>query len=275
MGSPIHARRVYNSVVLFPRLLGTTDTLLRVGGQALGRSSDFAEQCRPLASAPTNQSWSALPPLHYPRTESNLVILPDASLLMVGGVDEDHPTLPDTPRKVPELFADGQWSDMTEETSARSYHSVALLLPDGRVLSAGSEDRSWDYQIFEPPYLTCGGTRPRIVSMQAPFDPNDGAFVLDYNTPIVVDVGAEGGDALPLGTTIDHAFLVAPGAITHHSDMHQRLVEVAFDPLAVPEEAGQWQLKTPIDDKVCPHGFYMLFVVTNHGIPSVATWVRL
>ena len=37
-----------------------------------------------------------------------------------------------------------------------NYHSTAVLLPDGRVVSAGSNDSSsteYTYEIFSPPYL--------------------------------------------------------------------------------------------------------------------------
>ena len=52
-------------------------------------------------------------------------------------------------------------------THNRMYHSTALLLPDGRVLTAGGEYTGrLNAQIFSPPYLF-KGTRPAIISAPA------------------------------------------------------------------------------------------------------------
>lgn len=64
---------------------------------------------------------------------------------------------------------------------------------------------------------------------------------------------------------------MAPGSTTHHSDMSQRYHEMAF----TSQQPHKVTFTTPANDKVVPRGLYMLFLVTNLGVPSNAVWVRL
>ena len=74
----------------------------------------------------------------------------------------------------------GQWTMLAAEQTDRCYHSTAALLPDGRVLSAGSgefilnegtpqqvannpQNTHDDAQVFSPPYLF-KGPQPHITS---------------------------------------------------------------------------------------------------------------
>ena len=67
---------------------------------------------------------------------------------------------------------------------------------------------------------------------------------------------------------------MAPGSITHHSDMHQRYVEL---PLVtgggVPRELPSIQFQVPTNRNKLPMGYFMMFLVTNVGVPSVGKFV--
>ena len=65
--------------------------------------------------------------------------------------------------------------------------------------------------------------------------------------------------------------LTAPGSVTHHSDMHQRYVELP----TVVAQGAKISMTTPTDEREAPRGIYMLWLVTNQGVPSVAQWVVL
>ena len=71
----------------------------------------------------------------------NATLLADGTVLVTGGSrgTEDPNTTPTNPAYESELWdpATGTWTQMASLTKIRSYHSIALLLPDGRVLSAG------------------------------------------------------------------------------------------------------------------------------------------
>lgn len=54
--------------------------------------------------------------------------------------------------------------------------------------------------------------------------------------------------------------------------MHQRYLDLTIvgqpDPRTI-------QVQTPANSKVAPRVYYMLFALTNQGVPSMAEWVRL
>ena len=116
----------------------------------------------------------------------NAVLLPDRTILAVGGgvtreaSAQTHVVDPQGGREVfeAEIYdpATNVWSITAAATIARLYHSVALLLPDGRVVSAGGNpDKgsqvNWlppdlleemRLEIFSPPYLFKKNTRPVV-----------------------------------------------------------------------------------------------------------------
>jgi hypothetical protein len=178
---------------------------------------------------------------------------------------------------MPEQYVGGVWRKMLTESSPRGYHGSALLLPDGRVLSAGGEDdvRTHDFQVFWPPYLSTMSARPESVTIT----PTNGVTfnstlpAWDITRPIgsnPVSFTVEALD-MPEGVRLEKAVLISPGCITHHSDFHQRCIEVASSKTAT----NQLTVNIPTSDKVAPFGYYMLFVVTNTGIPSEAVWIRI
>ena len=65
--------------------------------------------------------------------------------------------------------ATNRWTQLASQTVYRGYHSTALLLPDGRVLSAGGRHER-TAEVFSPPYLF-KGARPTISSAPAVVTP--------------------------------------------------------------------------------------------------------
>ena len=137
----------------------------------------------------------------------------------------------------------------------RLYHSTALLLPDGRVLSAGSgnDGPAVDQtrgQIFSPPYLF-KGPRPAISTVPG---------VLQYASAFDV--------VTPDAAAINSVALIRPGAVTHAFDEDQRYLPLTFS-----RDTGRVIVQAPLNGNYAPPGYYMLFVIAN-GVPSVASWVR-
>jgi hypothetical protein len=77
-----------------------------------------------------------------------------------------------------------------------------------------------------------------------------------------------------VGTTglvpVAGASLVAPSAVTHANDMSQRVV-----PLALEQVTNGVRLTAPATATAAPPGWYMLFLLSDQGVPSLARWVQL
>ena len=143
---------------------------------------------------------------------------------------------------------------MAPQQASRMYHSTALLLPDGRVLSAGQDNGSLQRygEIFSPPYLF-KGARPSIAS--APSSVSNGG-TLQFTSP----------DAANLTSVV----LIRPGSCTHEINTDQRSVPLTFTVSGTSVSAT-----VPANVNVAPPGYYMLFVVNSNGVPSVAPWVHV
>jgi len=132
--------------------------ILAVGGFTGRRAERTAELLDTSASSPR---WRATAPLRRARGHANAVLLPDGTVLVVGGNRRGEGR---QPVRTTELFdpTSESWSTVAPITTSRAYHSTALLLPDGRVLSTG-QDNKYTYQVYSPPYLF-RGARPTIGS---------------------------------------------------------------------------------------------------------------
>jgi galactose oxidase len=201
----------------------------------------------------------------YQRSFSNSVVLPNGEVLVVGG--QQHPeTFTDTGAVLsPELWnpTTGKFTIMAPEAIPRTYHSVALLLPDGRVFSGGGglcgngcTANHPDGQIYSPPYLfNANGTlrqRPSIKS--APARAKTG-------TTITVTTNS---------STPSFA-LIRMGAATHAVDNDQRRI-----PLTPATHHGDtYTLRLPASTGILLPGNYMLFALNSAGTPSVAKIINI
>jgi hypothetical protein len=65
--------------------------------------------------------------------------------------------------------------------------------------------------------------------------------------------------------------LMRPSACTHSCDNEQRLIDVAFTAGA----ANSITLQMPNNPNLAPPGWYLVFAVDHHGVPSVGQWLKL
>lgn len=205
-------------------------------------------------------------PLNFPRLHLNAVLLPDHTVFVTGGSlkQEDQPLA----RLTPEIYdpATDTWTPMAPSTVPRLYHSTALLLPDATVVAAGGNPEGgthvqWDddpeeemrLEVFSPPYLF-RGPRPTITAAPAQ---------CTYGQAIPIQS--------PQSANIRWASLIRNGVTTHSFDGSQRLVDLDISS----RTGGVVTAKVPQNRNLAPPGWYMLFLVDNNGIPSVARWIQL
>jgi hypothetical protein len=62
-----------------------------------------------------------------------------------------------------------------------------------------------------------------------------------------------------------------PSACTHSCDNEQRLVDVAFTGGA----GNSITLQMPDNPNLAPPGWYLVFAVDHHGVPSIGQWLKL
>ncbi|MEO7909508.1 MAG: carboxypeptidase regulatory-like domain-containing protein [Roseiflexaceae bacterium] len=203
--------------------------------------------------------WKQTSPMNFPRRRHNMVILADGEVLAVGGTrsadDLGNGTTTGAVYEA-EIWnpATELWTVVPRMAKDRMYHSAALLLPDGRVLTAGGENLGrMNAQIYSPPYLF-KGARPAITSQPG---------VAAYGTNLSVTVSTD-------GSAISSVALIRPAAVTHAFDHDQRYV-----PLTFTQSGDMITANAPLNGNYAPPGYYMLVVTDSKGVPSVASWVRV
>jgi len=204
-------------------------------------------------------------PMTFPRTYANAVVLPTGQILVVGGQTPGVTFSDDNPVLIPELWdpATESFTQLAPMQTPRVYHSVALLLPDGRVFAGGGGQcgdcatNHPDAEIFSPPYL---------------FAP-DGTLA---TRPEITDAPSAGtlGQTITVTATenLSSFALIRLSVVTHSTNNDQRRI-----PLGIQSQpsAGQYVLAIPADPGTVPLGYYMLFAIDANGVPSQGSMILI
>jgi hypothetical protein len=240
--------RDYGSAVMYDE-----GKILYAGG---GRTTNTAEVIDLNQSAPT---WRWTGSMAFARRNLNLTVLPTGEVLATGGVAGT--TANDLSRAVhaAEIWnpTTERWTTLASNTISRGYHSSSLLLPDGRVLHAGSGGAAGavnelNAELFSPPYLS-RGQRPVITS-----------------APSAVRYGNQFRILTPQAAAITRVSVIRLGAVTHAFDENQR-----FNRLSFTADATGLTVTAPSSGNRAPPGHYMLFIMNQADVPSVAKVVRI
>jgi len=258
-----------------PSVLYDVDKVLFIGG-----GSPPTANAQTLDLSQAQQGWQPTAAMNFPRRQHNATVLPDGTVLVTGGTRSGGPTNSaeafnnldsGQPVHIAELWdpKTGRWTMLAAEDTDRCYHSTAVLLPDGRVLSAGGgefilnegtpqqvannpQDTHFDAQVFSPPYLF-KGPQPQITS--APDS-------VTYGSTFQI------GTAQP--AQIATVSLIRLSSVTHSFNAGQR---INFLPSQV--AGGTLTATAPPDADACPPGHYMLFIVSQQGVPSTAKIIQV
>ena len=156
----------------------------------------------------------------------------------------------------------GAWTTGATATKPRLYHSSALLLPDGSVLTgaggAPGPVKNLNMEIYYPPYLYKGdgsgqpAQRPVIGSAPA---------IAHLGKPLIATLGSN--------QTIGGVTMVRTGSVTHSFNPDQRYIRPGFT-----QEGTKLTVNLPPSANAMVPGYYLLFVFKN-GAPSVAKIVHV
>ncbi len=258
--------RSQSASVLLPPAQDQRVMLIGGGPDGKPNKTDAIENVDVVDFKAARPQFAAAMPLCLPRLHLNSVLLPDGTVFVTGGsLQQETGRLA---RLQSEIYdpAKDTWTLTAPCTIPRLYHSTALLLPDGRVVTAGGNPDGGTHvqwgkdpkeemhiEIFSPPYLF-KGARPSITG--APVEWKYGSTV-SIKTP---DAGNLRG-----------ACLIRNCVTTHSYDTNQRLVALGI----VIQAGGVVQVSVTNNPNLAPTGWYMLFLISNTGVPSVAVWVHL
>src|SRR5438477_3548468 len=230
----------------------------------MGGGSPSTQSTEVIDLGASTPAWKYGPIMSQPRIEMNAGILPSGQVLALGGSYNDEGT---TNASLNDDLFDANAASVGPAGAnayARLYHSVALLLPDATVWLAGGNPQRGTYEqnmeIYQPPYLFTSGnggtalaTRPTISSAPAN---------ISYGNAFTVQT--------PDAANISSVVLVRNGAVTHAFDMDQRVVGLTFT-----AGTGTLSVTGPPNGNIAPPGYYMLFLLSNTGVPSIARFVQV
>ena len=235
-----------NSVVMIAK-----DKVLVFGGKQIGEeyspsnkvflidfSNSFLPQIKELKS------------MNFARSEQNATIMPDGNIFINGGHSyNEH----EFSVMTPEIYnpATQTTEEMSNSYFRRNYHSTSLLLPDGRILTAGGD--VWNAEIFYPPYLftkdlnnkTVLAKRPEIMSLKKD---------IKRGETIDIDVNGE----------VSKVSLISTGSTTHAQGSESKFRDIDFTKVS----NDKIEIKLDSNSNNLQNGTYLLFVLNSKGTPS-------
>jgi hypothetical protein len=210
--------------------------------------------------------WQPTANMPQPRKHLNLTVLPTGEVLATGGTFKSGANDYTGAVYVPVVWnpGTGLWRAWAPMAMRRTYHSVAVLLPDARVLVGGGTDANggevvWshpDAEIFSPPYL---------------FNPDDTPAIRPVITtaPTSVAYGEVFRVETPDAATIASVAWIRLGSVTHSFNQDNRFQRLSF----VADSTGL-SVSAPASAALGPAGYYMLFILNSSNVPSVAAIVK-
>lgn len=274
--------------------------ILTAGGAPAYQSSLATSNAHVLTISGVNQPVDAqqIGNMQYAREFHNGVVLPDGSVFITGGQTWGNPFTDYNATNTPELWSptNNAFTSMAVSPAPRTYHSIALLLPDvstpllhvpvlfdgpepcsltvfkGTVFSGGGglcgntcADPSFNHldgHVWSPPYLfasdgTTPAPRPNITSVSS----NTIALGSTFTAAIQADGVTSSNTAFSL---------IRLSTTTHTVNTDQR--RLPLTPTAANGDTYTFQL--PSDPGVVVPGYWFLFAMVE-GVPSHATTVQV
>lgn len=207
---------------------------------------------------------TAVAPMQFNRRYHNALMLPDGKPIMIGGNSSGLQFRDTGTIYAPETWdpTTDSWQELADMSKPRNYHSVALMLPDGRVFSGGGGLSSYapanhqDAQIFSPPYL---------------FNP-DGSPATRPTITAAPEISSPGNTIqIAASPSMARFTMIRMTATTHAFSSDVRFLNVPFTATA----AGQYELALHPNVNVLLPGYWMIFALDAQGTPSEASIIKI
>ncbi|MEU1053645.1 kelch motif-containing protein [Streptomyces sp. NPDC005876] len=238
-----------------------------LGGGGVGESKKSTPRTAVVDLKKDNPVFEQGPALPQGTRYLNSVIMPDDTVFTSNGSNDYRGR---SASNILKAQVYDPRSNTFEEAAApkvgRNYHSEALLLPDGRIATFGSDPLFDDQrntklghfeqrmEVFTPPALHRNAAGRPVLK--------DGPRRLGADHRVTFRT------AHP--ERVAEARLMRPSAVTHTTDVEQRSIE-----LGVTKKGDAVTFDVPRDRALVPPGWYMLFVTDAEGTPSRARWVQV
>jgi galactose oxidase len=151
------------------------------------------------------------------------VVLPDGKAFITGGQSYAKPFTDTNAILTPELWepATTKFAQTASNTTPRTYHSVALLMPNSKIFTDGGglcgtcKATHFDAESYSPPYLFLSDGKAR-----APRP------VISSLSSTTVKVG--GSVTITMQSTVPNFCLIRMGAATHTANTDQRRIPLTL-----------------------------------------------
>ncbi|KAL8206185.1 hypothetical protein R6Q57_009736 [Mikania cordata] len=243
------------------------------------------KDCHRIKPLDRNAAWVDEQSMPSPRTMGDLIHIASGDLLMLNGAQagtsgwEDAKDANLTPLLYRPYKPMGQrFKELAPAKIARMYHSCSALLPDTKVLVAGSNmhkyytfDTEYPTELrvekFSPPYLDPGfdNLRPVII-------PNGTDTALKYGRPFKMVVNLPSLQPLVLGDV--KLTMLYPPFTTHGFSQNQRMLVPAITGIETIDDKNHITAVAPANGMIAPPGYYILFV-SRLGAPGPGIWIHI
>ncbi|MFI9200117.1 galactose oxidase-like domain-containing protein [Streptomyces sp. NPDC053048] len=237
-----------------------------LGGGGVGEDRKSTAKTRIVDLREENPRFHDGPDLYAKVRYPSSVILPDDTVLTTNG-SGDYRGRSNSNVLRAELYdpRTNSTRPVADPLVGRNYHSGALLLPDGRVMTFGSDSLFGDKDNTKP-----GVFQQQMDLYTPPYGFRGERPVIKDGQRRTVRLGEQTTYRADGAKSIAKARLIRPGSFTHVTNIEQR--SIALD-LTVTGDG--FTVTMPKDPSLVPPGWYMLNVIDAKGTPSEAVWIKV
>ncbi len=246
IGSPVGHT---NSTVMIGK-----DKVYLFGGKQIGDAYSSSNKVYMIDFSNSNYpKYKELEGTNYPRANADATILPNGEIFLNGGTAYNDLKF--------SIFTPEIYNVKTQKTTTlsdayfrRNYHSSTILLPNGSILVSGGD--VWNSEIFYPPYLFEKNENNKTVLAKRP-------VISKIDKEIkrgIVDIELDNNEALDIGKIT----IISTGATTHSQGSEPKFRSLEI----VKKNKNNLSFKIPSNVNELQNGTYMIFAITNSGVPS-------